>query len=410
MTPPSRTSDDEDGFAARRLVMPYPSVSSLDASGQPSLWTWSKPDWGFYSDQPNGPDIFRSYENWWDAQYQDRFDRLWSTEADAVADDLADRYWFAWPWLVGRALATSAPQTAEQIKAFAADPDRRGPHSYGPEAMADSIATWGSFHVVRRRRTWLEPSTGVCPLCNTEFWTGHLSTWTFRQFGPARYCEYCCKQARGYPAHWRRPSADRYGHPIPSWSRPDVTKALRELSAAFEAVPSQAFALQALPHAASDEQRDTWMRALVAMPTVETVKEVLGVKDWLGALEIAGLVEDGWRPSLGTWCRAQDGHRCRSLLEKSIDDWLTSRGIAHECEPYWPRHPELNPSGRKRADWILPDGSYVECAGLMEKPDYVTKIGHKRELARVLGIPLLIVGPTDLLRLDQIFVSYLAGR
>ena len=58
----------------------------------------------------------------------------------------------------------------------------------------------------------------------------------------------------------------------------------------------------------------------------------------------------------------------------------------------------------------MPDGSYVECAGLMEKPDYVTKIGHKRELARLLGIPLLIVGPTDLLRLDQIFVSYLACR
>ena len=55
----------------------------------------------------------------------------------------------------------------------------------------------------------------------------------------------------------------------------------------------------------------------------------------------------------------------------------------------------------------MQDGTYVECAGMIEDPDYTIKIGQKRELARVLGIPLIIVGPTDLARLPQIFVSHI---
>ena len=112
-----------------------------------------------------------------------------------------------------------------------------------------------------------------------------------------------------------------------------------------------------------------------------------------GAAEIVG---DTWRPAWGTWCRARDGHRCRSPLEKSIDDWFASRDVAHECEPYWSAHPALNPSGRKRADWLLADGTYVECAGMIDQPDYAAKITLKRELADELGIPLIVVGPTDL--------------
>jgi hypothetical protein len=234
-----------------------------------------------------------------------------------------------------------------------------------------------------------------------EFWNGDLSHWMFKAFGPARYCVSCCIQARGYIAY--------KSDPPPTPLREDIIAALNQFTAVFQSIPSQASKLQVLPHDAPNSQRDSWMRALIAMPTAEVVKEVLNVNDWLGALKAAGLVQDGWRRSRGTWCHARDGHLCRSLLGKSIDDWFTSRGIAHQCEPYWPKHPVLNPSGRKRADWLMQDGTYVECAGMIEDPDYAIKISHKRELARVLGIPLLIIGPTDLPRLPQIFVSYMAG-
>ena len=211
-----------------------------------------------------------------------------------------------------------------------------------------------------------------------------------KRFGPARYCEDCC---------WL---ANHYVRSDSQWSAAQVKSRLRQLAEAIEAVPVQAFITQPFPVDLPSETRDRWMRALVGIPDVATIKQVLGVSDWLGALKAAEIVGDEWRPSRGTWCRANDGHRCRSLLEKSIDDWFTSHGIAHECEPHWPAHPVLNPSGRKRADWILTDGTYVECAGMLDQPDYAAKIATKRELASQFDIRLVVIGPTDLYRLDTI--------
>jgi len=139
--------------------------------------------------------------------------------------------------------------------------------------------------------------------------------------------------------------------------------------------------------------------------------ELVGEVERLCWLDI-GLIQarpDTWRPSRGTWCDASDGHRCRSLLEKAIDDWFTANSIPHECEPKWPRHAELNPSGAKRADWLLPDGTYVECAGMLESEDYAKKIAVKQQLSRALGLPLIVVGPTDMHRLGQIFGDEMQG-
>jgi hypothetical protein len=162
-----------------------------------------------------------------------------------------------------------------------------------------------------------------------------------------------------------------------------------------------------VPHDGADEERDQRMRALMAMPPFITIKRVLRQKDWLGVLQAAGLVGEAWRPSRGTWCRANDGHRCRSLMEKAIDDWFSHHEVAHECEPRWPRHHELNPSGQKRADWLLDDGTFVECAGMLESEAYADKIIQKRRLAMALGIPLIVVGPTDMHRLATIFACQL---
>jgi len=50
-----------------------------------------------------------------DTALQHRFEGLWAEEAETVADDLADRYWFAWPWMITRSLVTAAPSTYERI-------------------------------------------------------------------------------------------------------------------------------------------------------------------------------------------------------------------------------------------------------------------------------------------------------
>jgi hypothetical protein len=75
------------------------------------------------------------------------------------------------------------------------------------------------------------------------------------------------------------------------------------------------------------------IRALAGMPPVQTIKQVLGQQDWFGVLRAAGVVGETWRPSRGALCVGTDGHRCRSLLEKAIDDWFAAKAIPHECEP-----------------------------------------------------------------------------
>jgi len=195
----------------------------------------------------------------------------------------------------------------------------------------------------------------------------------------------------------------RNGDPRATWFEDEVKAALQELRAAFGAIPQQGFSAGRVPHDGLPEERDRRIRALLAMPPGETVKGVLRQQDWLGSLRAAGLVGETYRPSRGTWCHASDGHRCRSLLEKAIDDWFTANGVSHTCEPRWPAHPEFNPSGAKRADWLLDDGTYVECAGMLEKKDYAQKIVLKRQLAESLGVPLIIVAPTDMHRLGHIF-------
>jgi hypothetical protein len=63
----------------------------------------------------------------------------------------------------------------------------------------------------------------------------------------------------------------------------------------------------------------------------------------------------------------------------------------------------LNENGLKRADWLLSDGSYVECLGLADNSWYDVKTAQKRELARELGIKLYLIYPDDLLRLKRVF-------
>jgi len=91
------------------------------------------------------------------------------------------------------------------------------------------------------------------------------------------------------------------------------------------------------------------MAALTRTPAQEEIREILGCKDWFGVFQASGLAGDAWRPEGSKFgigfCRGIDGHMCRSLLEKSVDDWLAQHGVAHKCEPRYPRHPELNPRG-----------------------------------------------------------------
>ncbi|MEU0112624.1 hypothetical protein ABZ137_02580 [Streptomyces bobili] len=97
---------------------------------------------------------------------------------------------------------------------------------------------------------------------------------------------------------------------------------------------------------------------------------------------------------------------CGDLVGFAVDDFLHHWGVAHEPEPAYPRHPELNTTGL-RADWRLADGTFVAALGLMTKEAYVAKVARKRELARHHSLRLVTVTAEDLNRLPEVFADRL---
>lgn len=131
------------------------------------------------------------------------------------------------------------------------------------------------------------------------------------------------------------------------------------------------------------------------MGGMKHVKETFG--SWFKAMSVTGALPDGvQRTSRGIRCLAKDGHECDSLSEKRIDDWLSENGIDHEREPEYPQHDKFNPTGRRRADWKVGDGTFVEYFGMKGKDDYDQKSEEKRRLAENAHIDLIEIYPKDL--------------
>lgn len=160
----------------------------------------------------------------------------------------------------------------------------------------------------------------------------------------------------------------------------------------------------------SRERRALITAAQICIPHLGNLTAELGCSSWLGVLERAGIASATWRPSLGTLCVADDGHPCRSLGELKVDNWLHSHGIAHECEPDYPRDKMLNASGRRRADWRLEDGTFIEYAGLIGNRSYDVKLAEKLRLADLHNIEVIVLRPTDLLSLDLVFSNVVAEQ
>ncbi len=349
------------------------------ALAEPVVWLPVERDWSFRADDPAGG----FNRDGWGPTDQARFDACWDAEATMLADDLIAAYGAMWPWPMPRSTIARHPAFASQVMELAEQRLVGQQQTYAdhPDSVFEQAMMYGSFDRLRRERgprAWPPAAEIACPICGRVFSAGILSHWMLRQYGPPRFCPGCCVRARsGFRAV----------------ELPDAFAGLRALADAIEGIPEQAIATTISIAGLDDDQRDRVMAGLIVAPVPLAAKALAG-PTWLGVLQAADLVGDAWRPGLGTYCLAADGHLCRSLAERTVDDFLTARGIAHTPEPTYP-------GSSRRADWALPDGTFVEYAGLLDDAEYRAKIEEKRSLAAAAGVPLIILVPEDLTDLPR---------
>jgi len=124
-------------------------------------------------------------------------------------------------------------------------------------------------------------------------------------------------------------------------------------------------------------------------------------RSWFEAMVKSGALPEGTLVTpRGIRSIASDGHICSSGPERIIDDWLSEHGIPHEREPMYPYHPNHNPNGRKRADWLVED-TYIEYFGLHGNSEYDSRSHQKFLMAKSEGLKLIPVYPTDMVDIDS---------
>jgi hypothetical protein len=126
-------------------------------------------------------------------------------------------------------------------------------------------------------------------------------------------------------------------------------------------------------------------------PKPDTYRVAFG--SWNRAIEEAGFNPNG--SSWGFVSLAKDGHKCHSLAEKIIDDWLTEHFINHENEVFYP-------DSLRRSDWKIGD-IYIEYLGvsLISNHNYYKSLIEKRKLCARLNLTLLELYPEDLQNLEK---------
>lgn len=89
--------------------------------------------------------------------------------------------------------------------------------------------------------------------------------------------------------------------------------------------------------------------------------------------------------------KALDGHKCDSISEAIIDNWLYKQKIPHSRDIVYPK-------GNYKSDWSLKNGKvFVEYFGLAkDSPRYDASISAKNAICRNYGIKLVPIFAEDL--------------
>jgi hypothetical protein len=300
---------------------------------------------------------------------------IWNDECDRIVEALARKYGWAADALISNAIRSYLPP--DQLRAFR--------EAQVWHAWQNVFTYYGCARIVEMGIEVREPKVMSCAGCGSWFRESSVySDLAQRVDYKIHFCCGCYEKALN--------GVDRDKDPQPPAT---MLVGLKTLATTLAVVPTASFLQRTDLATLSDDKQIAVVKCLLAMPSYKRYVKVFG--SWFKALVLAGVLEGGAQPlSRGTRCFADDGHVCLSLSEKAIDDWLNAHGICHEKEPLYPRHPDLNPTGRIRSDWRV-GRTIIEYVGLLDEPDYFARIEAKRELARESGISLIVVEPRHIL-------------
>jgi hypothetical protein len=122
---------------------------------------------------------------------------------------------------------------------------------------------------------------------------------------------------------------------------------------------------------------------------------------WFKALVESNVLKDNvLKTGRGFRCVAKSGNECNSLDEMFIDNWLFDKGFIAIKEPMYPKHELYNPSGRRRADWLV-NGYFIEYFGLAGDEKYDKKTVEKILLAKELDLKIIAVFRENLRSIDE---------
>jgi len=229
-----------------------------------------------------------------------------------------------------------------------------------------------------------EPKWKICKSCGLRFLENSIDRHQFRLLGGKEHIEFCSPCLSEMTAYIGSDNV----------TKDEVLSYLQGLARILQRVPTYNILSDIKDLSDFDASQILELLKLQKKkPTIKRLKELFG--SWLNALVEAGILEDGvHRTSRGIQCLAKDGHLCRSLGEKAIDDFLYGHKIPHEREsPY--------PEGNFRVDFSVGD-IFIEYFGLTGVAEYDIKTKKKQKICRKHEIKLISIYPLDLVSVKKL--------
>jgi len=307
----------------------------------------------------------------------------WSDAHDQVVEQAIEIAAWDYPWFAVQSLVAMTPERNLQ--------EWRATDPVCQRYAWENVLAY--FVVARARATGREsavtaPRELTCLRCGSAFKENSLTGGHLARLGPERenikYCKQCCDDCL-----YDNPMHDR------GQTKASIRQWVRDLADLIQAVPPSGLFDQPgfIEMVSGDDAQTRLMELGSRRPTLAKIRRKFGGPDgrdaWFKLLVASGVLEDGTQHTVrGIRSVAKDGHVCLSLAERTIDDWLSTSGIAHTKEPAYPE-------GNFRADFLV-NGCYIEYFGLVGDAAYDAKIALKRKIAVAHDMALVEVFPKDM--------------